>query len=294
MERLAGQLSSKGCHAALQWILENAENPAAELEPEFDIDDQERKLAKKIRRLFKRDPSFWQRWIDDTGVMRVAASYLSEPLLVKHAAFIKRKADESYIPLHQDIVLWEHAYETAVTIYAALTESTKANGGMFYYPDARNVYTHGLDIRYPLFKCITAEADSRVKWTEVCDIDANAGDVLVWSARTAHGSHVNESGKLRVGMPLVFVERSEYLFHLEQRVRHWTVTTLSELFPGRAIHPEHLDQQLADIKNHSLKMVSFLARFSRQFSQGPKIMDFITSPTIATLAHGVLREWASV
>jgi hypothetical protein len=196
-------------HAALRWVMSRSDHPSAELEPEFDIADDERRLAKKIRRLHRADPAFWDAWLDRSGLGALAAERLKAPCLIKHAAFIKRTQDESYIPLHQDIALWERPYTTATTFWVALTPATRANGGMFLYPDERTIFPHSLDIRYPMFKSI-AEDEEGFNPGLVVDAELEAGDVLVWNARTAHGSHTNQSGQLRVGMPLVFVERDEF------------------------------------------------------------------------------------
>ncbi|GLZ18924.1 phytanoyl-CoA dioxygenase family protein [Burkholderia plantarii] len=202
-------LSPQHTAAALDWVMRRSEQPAAALEPEFDIADDERRLAKKIRKLYWADEPFWQAWLDDGGLGALSRQTLKRPKLIKHAAFIKRGRDESFIPLHQDIALWERKYETATTFWVALTESKRANGGMFFYPDNSIVYHHSLDLRYPMFKCINEE-ETRVDMSRVVDAELEAGDVLQWDAATAHGSHTNDNGRLRIGMPLVFVEEDEY------------------------------------------------------------------------------------
>ncbi|MFH4209943.1 phytanoyl-CoA dioxygenase family protein, partial [Acinetobacter baumannii] len=86
-----------------------------------------------------------------------------------------------------------------------LTPSRNDNGGMFYYPDDRTIFPHEFDLAYPMFKCIDLQANG-ISREQLVDAELDAGDVLVWPARTAHGSHNNRSGQLRIGMPIVFVE----------------------------------------------------------------------------------------
>ena len=203
-------LSSQQLTAALQWVMSRSELPTPEVEPEFDITDDQRRLAKKIRKLYWADPPFWDGWLDESGLSALSRQVIKKPRLIKHAAFIKRRRDESYIPLHQDIALWERKYETAATFWVALTAARRGNGGMFFYPDDSQVYRHSFDIRYPMFKCINEE-ETRVDLTKIFDADLEAGDILQWNAATAHGSHANSNGTLRVGMPLVFVDQDEYL-----------------------------------------------------------------------------------
>jgi hypothetical protein len=211
LERISGFLAEEHQKSALDWILKNSKHPDARMQPDFDIDDDDRIFAKKIRELHVFDNVFWSKWLNDSGLICLVQKYLKTPYLIKHAAFIKRRRDESYIPLHQDICLWEQKYESAMTFWIALSQSKRENGGMFYYPDNKNIFEHTLDIRYPMFKSISKETSPKLDWQNIQDIEAEPGDVLIWSARTAHGSYSNESGQLRIGMPLVFVEHSEYL-----------------------------------------------------------------------------------
>ena len=91
---------------ALDWILAAARRPDPALEPEFDIADDERREA-KVRNLHRHDPLFWDDWFARSGLDALVRDHLRKPRLLRHAAFIKRHADESHIPLHQDIALWE-------------------------------------------------------------------------------------------------------------------------------------------------------------------------------------------
>ncbi|WFQ80884.1 phytanoyl-CoA dioxygenase family protein [Xenorhabdus sp. SF857] len=194
---------------ALDWILAQSDSPSAGLEPEFDIGDDKLRYAKKIRNISNHDPQFWQAWSYDSGLTKIVNQYLDNPRLLRHAAFIKRHADESFIPLHQDIALWEKPFNTAWTFWVALTPAFKENGGMFYLPDTDVVYPHEFDLNYPMFKCIDLEKN-QISQEELKDVSLQAGDILVWPAKTPHGSYMNISGQLRIGMPIVFVEEIEY------------------------------------------------------------------------------------
>ncbi|CDG86688.1 phytanoyl-CoA dioxygenase family protein [Xenorhabdus bovienii] len=194
---------------ALDWILAQSDSPSAGLEPEFDIGDDKLRYAKKIRNISNHDPQFWQAWSYGSGLTKIVSQYLDNPRLLRHAAFIKRHADESFIPLHQDIALWEKPFNTAWTFWVALTPAFKENGGMFYLPDTDVVYPHEFDLNYPMFKCIDLEKN-QISQEELKDVSLQAGDILVWPAKTPHGSYMNISGQLRIGMPIVFVEENEY------------------------------------------------------------------------------------
>ncbi|RTR46191.1 phytanoyl-CoA dioxygenase family protein [Pseudomonas aeruginosa] len=269
---------------ALDWILAAAQRPDPALEPEFDIADDERREAKKVRNLHRHDPLFWDDWFARSGLDALVRDHLRKPRLLRHAAFIKRHADESYIPLHQDIALWEKRYESAQTFWVALTPSRNDNGGMFYYPDDRTIFPHEFDLAYPMFKCIDLQANG-ISREQLVDAELDAGDVLLWPARTAHGSHNNRSGQLRIGMPIVFVDDDEFhQLNREDSMKTWIASNLKSVFPDEAITEDNLDHYLPQLCDYSLKMVTFLARFSRQFGHAPKIHDFIREPRLATLS----------
>lgn len=69
----------------------------------------------------------------------------------------------------------------------------------------------------------------------------------------------------------------------------WIVKNLNELL-GTCPHESEIDDYLLRMRGHSLKMVTFLARFNREFGKGPRILDFISNPCLATLKSSVSRE----
>lgn len=283
MEHIEGVVSSTLLSSAIKWITEHSECPDPKLEPEFDIDDQVRRYAKKLRKLTEFDTSFWGDWVEQSGIKKLAGMRLSKPFLLKHATFIKRTTDESYIPLHQDIVSWEYPFRTGITIWVALTDCRKEHGGLFYLPNDSTIHEHVLDLRYPSFKCLTPEFAKGVRWDQLRDLEANAGDVLIWPGHTAHGSREKLVGGLRIAMPFVYVEETEFYKFMEQNMDTWVRANLEDLLGEKMVASETVDDHLRHLTNHSLKMVTFLARFKRHFGYGPKIVDFIASPNLQTL-----------
>jgi hypothetical protein len=63
----------------------------------------------------------------------------------------------------------------------------------------------------------------------------------------------------------------------------WIIKHLQELLAIEPIVAEDINDHLAALRDHSLKMVTFLARFAREFGSAPKIMDFLERPCLATL-----------
>jgi len=146
--------------------------------------------------------------LETSGIAPLVREYIGDPVLIKHAAFIKRHKEESFIPLHQDSALWERPYKTAITVWVALTDSKKSNGGMFYYPYIENLFPHEFDLRYPSFKCIPCDR-LKIGDEDLKPIEVSSGSIVIWPANLPHGSYSNISGQFRLGMPMVFVSKSE-------------------------------------------------------------------------------------
>ncbi|WFQ80883.1 hypothetical protein PXH59_07230 [Xenorhabdus sp. SF857] len=67
----------------------------------------------------------------------------------------------------------------------------------------------------------------------------------------------------------------------------WVIDNLRIIFPDREISEDNIDESLKELLNHSMKMVTFLARFARQFNHAPKIMDFQAAPCFETLVRSM-------
>ena len=195
--------------SALEWIINNSNLPNHSLQPNYDINDDKQIYAKKIRKIYWHDPEYWNKWLNDSNLLKLVKEYIDTPILIKHAAFIKRHKNESYIPLHQDLALWEKPYKTAITFWIALTDSTTTNGGMFYYPVIDQIFEHVLDIKYPQFKSIDLDKE-KINEKTLINLNVSKGDIVIWPGSLPHGSNYNTNNTLRIGMPFVFVDKSEF------------------------------------------------------------------------------------
>jgi len=70
-------------------------------------------------------------------------------------------------------------------------------------------------------------------------------------------------------------------------MQEWIINQLQTNFPNEQINSENIDHYLSQLCQHSLQMVTFLARFSRHFNCAPRIMEFIKAPTLHTLESAV-------
>jgi Phytanoyl-CoA dioxygenase (PhyH) len=192
---------------AINWISEKASFPHKDLEPQFDVKTGR---VSKLRKLYWHAPFFWENWINKTGLTALVKEFFEDPVLIKHAVFLKDVKDSGFVPLHQDIALWEKKYFSAKTFWVSLTASSRINGGLFYLAECSQLYEHELDINYPQFKIIDLDR-SNLSEDDLVEVKTLPGEVVIWEADVPHGSYINKNGELRLGMPFVFIERSEYI-----------------------------------------------------------------------------------
>jgi len=50
------------------------------------------------------------------------------------------------------------------------------------------------------------------------------------------------------------------------------------------------DQLLSELAKHSLKLVTFLARFNKQYGSHPAILEFIKAPSVKLLNEVVMNK----
>ena len=81
-------------------------------------------------------------------------------------------------------------------------------------------------------------------------------------------------------------ERKTMSTNHSNHLQLWIIKNLFELTGVRPVETQ-LDPALMQIKSHSLKMVTFLARFNREFGRCPRILDFINDPSLRTLTHSI-------
>lgn len=194
--------------SAKAWVLYNSIAPNPKLQPSFDVSNDTHLYAEKLQKIYWYDQSYWNKWLNDSCFFDLARKYLEKPILIKHEALIKRHCYESYVPLHQDIILWGRPYETAITLWVPLTDSSYETGGMFYYPVIDQLFEHVVDMKYPKSKIIDINKES-INQQSIININASRGDVVICPSSLPYGSNYNMSNSLRIGMPFVFIEKAE-------------------------------------------------------------------------------------
>ena len=113
------------------------------------------------------------------------------------------------IPVHQDNFYWCTEKGSGITIWIALNDSSKKNGGIFYYKGSQQLglleheisYVPGTSqkIKYPNSMKIFKKVYPKLK----------AGDCLIHSSLVVHGSERNLSHKPRRGFTLRFIAQND-------------------------------------------------------------------------------------
>tara|TARA_B100000686_G_scaffold350895_1_gene448097 strand:+ start:1516 stop:2358 length:843 start_codon:yes stop_codon:yes gene_type:complete len=145
-------------------------------------------------------------------------------LLYHNTTWFKKGGDQSYVTWHQDITYFGHEPPEVLSVWIALTHSTKANGCMQVLPD-----THKLG-PLPLATPDLSEknllpsgqlVDYNINSIEPIDITLKPGEASIHHACTIHGSRPNMSKERRMGITFCF-----HSPHIKQRGKKRTSALL--------------------------------------------------------------------
>ena len=127
--------------------------------------------------------------------------------------FAKPKNYGLKVPIHQDNFYWNVIGGKALTIWIALSPSSKKNGGIFYY---NNSHKKGILPHAPSFakgSSQTIKNKTSLKKFKRVYPKLNIGDALIHSCLIVHGSHKNNSDMSRKGLTFQFkTKKSKYDF----------------------------------------------------------------------------------
>ena len=121
-------------------------------------------------------------------------------------------------PVHQDNYYWSVKGSNALTIWIALDESNKKNGGVYYYQGS---HKYGILEHKPSYAKGSSQTVKKInflkKFKKVCP-SLKKGDALIHHCLVVHGSNKNKSSKNRKGWTLQYKDkRSRYdLKHIKK------------------------------------------------------------------------------
>jgi ectoine hydroxylase-related dioxygenase (phytanoyl-CoA dioxygenase family) len=188
--------------------LESREEVPLSYEAEYDEADGRRRL-RKLRRLIWNDLEAWGPMLVRSGVPELARQVLGDgATIVFHAAFLKPAEIGTPVAAHQDQALWSREYAGAFSLWFALTEVHRDNGGLFGCPGshADGLIEHRDDPRYEWHPSLDLERDDL---GEPVHFELDAGDAVMWDRYFVHGSAANTSAADRRGMVVVLADGAD-------------------------------------------------------------------------------------
>jgi len=208
------------------------------LEPDF-IDELNRHINWLIERnpdlptetlghwMVAQDP-FWVRFVSDDRLLDVVEHLVGPDIAFFAADYIaKRPRTGQALLWHQDANYWPLEPMEVVTIWFAVTESDRRNGGVKVIPGTHRL---GLRTHYAETKIVnvlSSEVDlSGVDENEAEYVELNPGDISVHHPHTIHGSDANISDRWRRGGSI------QYMPATTRVTKPWPCTFL---FRGAAV-----------------------------------------------------------
>jgi len=142
-----------------------------------------------------------RRFCLDGAHVPAVVDVLGPDVAFTHTQFITKLPEEageaSWIPLHQDDGYGELDPPLDVTVWTALTDTTPVNGCLVVVPGSHRagVLDHDPTAANPWLREVVGDPSSRA-----VEVPLAAGEAVLFTGLTVHGSGPNRSGAPRVGM----------------------------------------------------------------------------------------------
>ena len=113
-------------------------------------------------------------------------------------------------PFHQDNFYWGVENDNALTIWVALDDANKKNGGLTYYKASHKygVVDHEDSYAPGSSQKIKDEILEKYSNLEIVTPELNRGDILIHHSLTFHGSSENKSNRDRKGFTMQFKDKN--------------------------------------------------------------------------------------
>ena len=160
------------------------------------------------------DFNFIKKIASEKRVKSAVQSFLKSDKLELRASelFAKPKSYGLKVPIHQDNFYWNVIGGNALTIWIALSPSSRKNGGIFYYNSSHKKNSTAFTFICKRQLTNYQEHNFFKKFKKVYP-KLNIGDALIHSCLVVHGSHKNNSNMSRKGLTFQFkTKNSKYDF----------------------------------------------------------------------------------
>lgn len=155
------------------------------------------------------DSKFIKNFIQTKKIQNCAKAFLKTSKVELRASeyFAKPKYYGLPVPDHQDNFYWNVKRNKALTIWIALSHSSKKNGGLYYYTGS---HKKGVVSHKPSFKKGSSQTikDRNILKRYIKETpELNIGDALIHSCAIIHGSNKNKGNVMRKGWTMQFKDK---------------------------------------------------------------------------------------
>ena len=136
--------------------------------------------------------------------------------------FLKKPGDGTTVPWHQDIQYWNLSRgKPVISAWIALWDTDASNGCMKVVPGThQRLLEHGAQARETDVLQV-AVAPKDINEHDAVDIDLKAGEMSLHTDALVHGSHANDSDRMRCGMTMRVGTPDVSVDHAEWPLFHW-------------------------------------------------------------------------
>ena len=190
-----------------------------------------KKFGKKVSVKPNLLSSFFDRLAFDGEILEKVKSVIGPNVYIWSSAFFAKAPGEGKIvSYHQDNPYWQLSDQKVVTVWIALTNSSKESGALELVPKSHNIgLINKLDVdnareAYLKGEITTIESDllsfnqnldEFIKQHPPRIVDLKPGEFSIHHVNTVHGSGVNNSNNFRIGFAIRYV--SSDTRHLETK-----------------------------------------------------------------------------
>ena len=122
-----------------------------------------------------------------------------------------------FIPPHQDNFFWCTKKNSGITIWIAINDSNKKNGGIYYYNGSHKFGLLEHEISYMPGTSQKIKNFNSLKIFKKNYPLLKAGDCLIHSSVVVHGSDENKSNKSRKGLTLRYISKNDDFDNLRKK-----------------------------------------------------------------------------
>ncbi len=152
----------------------------------------------------------WVKKIRKNNILKKIIPILLEDKAVDFGAelFAKPAKVGLAAPMHQDNYYWAVDNSKGLTVWVALHDSDKTNGGVYYFEKSQKLGILEHKLSYAPGSSQTLKYPDGMKTFTKTIPKIMAGDCIIHDCRTVHGSNPNKSKFPRTGVTVRFIGKS--------------------------------------------------------------------------------------